>query len=122
MPVLPAPVVPLLLAPPLVPVAACSFRHFVRSSPVNVSHRPLVRSVAAAPLVAPLVPTLVVPVELVVSEERGAVLLAAPAVSALVPVDGVLLLMPELEPMPEPDWVCAKVAVENARRAAAVAG
>ena len=121
MPVLPEPVVPVLAPPPLVPVAACSLRHFVRSSPVSVSHRPLLLPAGAGPGVAPLAPTLVVPVAVVVSEERGAVVPAEPAVSALVPVDGVVALMPESERMLEPDWVCAKPALENARSAAAVA-
>jgi hypothetical protein len=91
---------------------------------------------AEAPLVAPLVPTLVVPLEVVVSGERGAVVPAAPAVSALVPVEGAgtapgdaapeapplaLPLMPESERMAEPDWVCANAAVEKAMSAAAVA-
>jgi hypothetical protein len=117
-PVLLGPLLPVLLEPPLVPVEACSRRHFMRSSPVSVSHRPLPA--------APLVPTLVEPVELVVPEERGAVVLAEPAVSALVPVDGealslVLPLMPEPEPILEPDCVCANAALESASSAAAVA-
>jgi len=153
MPVLPAPLDPVLgelvlgelvlglgvlvlglVAPeadPLVPVAACSCRHLVRSSPVRVSQRPLLDPVDAAPLVAPLAPTLV-------SGERGAVVPEAPAESELVPVDGVLMLPEPLAPAPgaalwpvcvrgEPeggrvwDGVWAKEADENARNAAAVA-
>ncbi|TAK86976.1 MAG: hypothetical protein EPO20_05850 [Betaproteobacteria bacterium] len=101
-----------------VPVEACSRRHFRRSSPVSVSQRPLER-VGAELLVAPLAPTLGVPLELVVSEERGAVVPAAPALSALVPVEGGD--MPRSERMIEPDWLCANVALESATSAAAVA-
>ena len=112
--------VPLLLAP--VPVEACSRRHFMRSSPVSVSHGALELPAA------PLVPTLGEPLELV-SEERGAVVLE-PAVSALVPVEGevlgealslVLPLMPEPEPTVEPDCACANAVLESASSAAAVA-
>jgi hypothetical protein len=111
-PVLLGLVLPALLEPPVVPVEACSRRHFMRSSPVSVSHRPLPA--------APLVPTLVEPEELVVSEERGAVVPAEPAVSALVPVEGLVPpLMPEPEPILEPD--CAYAALESASSAAAVA-
>lgn len=80
MPVLPAPA-----ELPLVPVAACSCRHFVRSSPVSVSHRPLLDPVEAAPLLAP---TLVSDEVL----ERGAVVPAEPAASPLVPVDGAVVV------------------------------
>jgi hypothetical protein len=87
-----------------------------------VSQSPLLDPVGAAPLVAPLAVTLE-------SEElldRGAVVPAAPAASPLVPVDGVVVLaggalplLPALEPMPDPDWVCAKA--EKASSAANVA-
>jgi hypothetical protein len=100
MPVLPA---------PEVPVEACSRRHFARSSPVSVSHRPLLDPAEAGPLAVPLAVTLD-------SEElgdRGAVVPAAPAASPLVPVEGVVV------PMPEPDWICAKAG--HASSAAAVA-
>src|SRR5687768_11829638 len=118
MPVLPAPAEPL----PLAPVAACSCRHFARSSPSSVSHLALA-SVEPVLLVAPLAPTLV-------SEEleRGAVVPAAPALSPLVPVEGAVeleaggcscvleVLLPE--PMLEPE-VCAKA--DDASSATAVA-
>ena len=111
MPVLPA---------PDVPVEACSRRHFARSSPVSVSQSPLVVPVEAAPLVAPLAVTL----ESDELLERGAVVPAEPAASPLVPVEGVVVLedgasvrLPVVEPMLEPDWVCAKA--ENVSRAAA---
>jgi hypothetical protein len=107
-PVLLGPLLPVPLDPLVVPVEVCSRRHFVRSSPVSVSHRALELPAA------PLVPTLVEPLELVVSEERGAVVLE-PAVSALVPVEGeeALSLVP--------DCVCANAALESASSAAAVA-
>ncbi len=58
MPVLPAPALPV---PPAVPVLACSRWHFMRSSPVSVSHSPLERPMAASGrVVAPLATQLVV--------------------------------------------------------------
>ena len=111
----------------VVPVLACSRRHFMRSSPINVSQRPLLGAVAPGPLTTPLVPTLV-------SGLRGAVL-PAPALSALVPVEGIPAsriggrwlfgaaltpVVPVLEPMLEPDWVCASDADDSARSPAAV--
>jgi hypothetical protein len=100
----------------------------MRSSPINVSQRPLLGPVTPAPLKDPLVPTLV-------SGLRGAVP-PAPALSALVPVEGIpmsrggvrwplesaltLPVVPVFEPMLEPDWVCASAAHDNARSAVAV--
>ena len=91
----------------------------MRSSPVSVSQRPVLDPLEAAPLVAPLTPTLV-------SEDRGLVP-RLPALSALVPVDGalcvlaVLALPPVFAPMPDPDWVWAMAIDDTASRAAAVA-
>jgi hypothetical protein len=122
---LPAAGVSLLLEPPALPVEACSRRHFMRSSPVSESHDLLEVPLAAESLAAPLVPALVEPAGPVVSEERGAVLLAEPALSALLPVEGVALslvlpLMPEPEPIVEPDCVCANATLESVSSAAAV--
>jgi hypothetical protein len=46
MPVLPAPAEPVLGA--VVPVEACSCKHFARSSPIRVSQRPLLGPIGAA--------------------------------------------------------------------------
>jgi hypothetical protein len=98
-----------VLAGPDVPVEACSRRHLARSSPVNVSHRPLLDPLAAGPLVVALALTL----ESVELLERGAVVPAAPAASPLVPVDGGAARMPD----PDGDWANA----EHASSAAAAA-
>jgi hypothetical protein len=85
-----------------------------------VSHRPLERF-GAGGLATPLVPTLVVAptLEFAVSGVRGAVLVVAPALSPLVPVDGAA--MPESERMIEPELDCAAAAPEMASSAAAAA-
>src|SRR5678816_4003012 len=113
------PALPPTLPVPAVPVRDCSRRHWARSCPVSVSHRPLERS-GSGGAVAPLVLTL-----LSVSGGRWLVPWV-PTESALVPVEGdegsgrgcALPATPPLfVPMLDPDCVCADTALQAVRSA-----